>query len=374
MENVTFVSNKIRVTVIFIVLFGAVALSIGSMGEQPGRIWLIYLINFLFWTGIAQSGIIFSAILEITNATWGRQVRTVAESTIYFLPASLILLVIMLLGSGFIFPWSAEVILPEAKRAYLNIPFLFIRNILGLTAMTIVSFVFVKRRRAADENSIQGERPRPLSVALLLLYALTYTIVAFDFVMSLSPHWYSTIMGMHFFISCFYAGLAILLVAAALGKLRLFPMDFMSKSDFHDLGKVAFGTSIFWMSFLWSQFLVIWYGNIPEETHFLYLRFFEQPWETVTWLVLALSFFAPFILLINKKVKTSSITSGLVGVLIFSGLFLHMYVLVAPSLSPHHFYFGPLEWCLTLGYLGIFMLCQEYGIRKIVSKQLDAIH
>jgi hypothetical protein len=358
--------KNIRYIVMAFILIAIIFIILGALNEHPTRMWQIYLVNFLLWTGIAQGGVIFSAALELTNARWGDKMRQVAESLVYFLPVSLILLLVMLLGTDHIFPWISKVEISESKQIYLNVPFLFGRSFFGLGLLTILSLVFVKKRRLADEGKI--ERPRKWAVGLVISYAFIYTFISYDFVMSLSPHWYSTIMGMHFFTACFYTAVAVVLVSAVFGKWHLFPIDFMKDKDFHDIGKLVFGFSIFWMSLLWSQFLVIWYGNLPEETEFLHLRLMEQPWETFTWTVIILGFIVPLIILLNKRVKTNQYISGVVGLLIFIGSYFHMYILVVPSLSPHYFYFGFTEIFISLGFLGLFILMQELRLRKLPIK------
>ncbi len=354
--------KNIRIIVLVFVAVGVFFAVKGGLSDHPIRMWQIYLVNFLLWTGIAQGGIVFSAVLEVTNAGWGKKMRQVAESFAGFLPLSLILLLVMLLGPDHIFPWVSKVPISDEKSIYLNLPFLFGRSFIGMGLLTILSIVFVRKRREAEEED--GERPRKLAVILLLIYTVVYTIISFDFIMSLSPHWYSTIMGMHFFTACFYTGLAVITVSAVFGRWSLFPKDFMSKSDFHDLGKLLFGFSIFWMSLLWSQFLVIWYGNIPEETEFLHLRLYEQPWKSFTWIVIVLGFIVPLIILLNKKGKTTQVISGIVGFLILVGSFFHMYILVVPSLTPHHLYFGLSEALISLGFLGLFIFSQDIGLKR----------
>jgi Ni/Fe-hydrogenase subunit HybB-like protein len=269
----------------------------------------------------------------------------------------------MLLGADHIFPWISKVPISEEKRIYLNLPFLFGRAFLGLGLLTLLSFTFIRKRRSADIG--QGERPRKFAVGLLIVYAIVYTYISFDFIMSLAPHWYSTIMGMHFFTACFYTGLAVITVSAVFGRWSLFPKDFMSQSDFHDLGKLLFGFSIFWMSLLWSQFLVIWYGNIPEETEFLHLRLYELPWKSFTWAVIVLGFIVPLVILLNKKGKTTQFVIGAVGLLILIGSFFHVYILVVPSLNPHHLYFGLSEILISSGFLGLFIISQDIGLKRL---------
>jgi len=361
-EDNALLKNR-RIVVAVFILAGIFFMVRGGLSDHPVRMWQIYLVNFLLWTGIAQGGVVFSAILEVTNAQWGKKMRQVAESFVVFLPLSLILLLVMLLGADHIFPWNSRVVISEAKRMYLNLPFLFGRAFIGLGLLTWLSFMFIRKRRGADSG--QGEHPRSLAVGLFLIYALVYTIISFDFIMSLAPHWYSTIMGMHFFTASFYTGLAVITVSAVFGRWSLFPKDFMTQSDFHDLGKLLFGFSIFWMSLLWSQFLVIWYGNIPEETEFLHLRLYELPWKSFTWAVIVLGFIVPLVILLNKKGKTTQFVSGAVGLLILIGSYFHVYILVVPSLNPHHLYFGLSEWLISAGFLGMFIASQDIGLKRL---------
>ncbi|MBN1349637.1 hypothetical protein JXJ21_09525 [candidate division KSB1 bacterium] len=358
--------KTIRIAAILFLGLGTIFGLIGALGDNPSRMWQLYLVNFLLWTGIAQSGSVFSATLEITNARWGKPMQKVAESLISFLPVSLLLLIIMLAGAEHIFPWLSKIHIGESKKIYLNLPFLFARNLIGMGLLTVLSFIFIKKRRQADEKGTT--RPHALAVFLLLSYVVVYTIIAFDFVMSLSPHWYSTIMGMHIFTSCFYTGLAVITIIAVFGRWHLFPNNFMSDGDFHDIGKLTFGFALFWMSLLWSQYLVIWYGNIPEETEFLHLRFNEQPWATLTWMFIFLAFVIPFIILMNRKGKTNQIVSGTVGFLILIGSYIHFMVLVIPSLNPHHLTYGLSEILISVGFVGLFILSHDIGLKRFAIK------
>jgi len=358
--------KNIRIFVAVFIIAGIVFIVTGSLGENPIRMWQIYLVNFLLWTGIAQAGAVFSAALELTNARWGVRMRQVAESLVAFLPVSMILLIGLVFGAKYIFPWVTHVEISEAKKLYLNLPFLFGRSFIGMGLLTILSLVFVNKRRHAEKTG--GERPKALAVLLVILYAFIYTFISYDFIMSLSPHWYSTIMGMHFFGACFYTGIAVIVISAVFGKWHLFPTDFMTQKDFHDIGKLLFGFAIFWMSLLWSQFLVIWYGNVPEETEFLHLRFFEQPWKSMTWTVIILGFFVPLVILLNKRGKITQLVSGIVGFLILIGSYFHIYILVVPSLNPHHLYWGVSELFISLAFLGLFILSQDIWLKKLPVK------
>ena len=140
--------KNIRYIVMAFILIAIIFIILGALNEHPTRMWQIYLVNFLLWTGIAQGGVIFSAALELTNARWGDKMRQVAESLVYFLPVSLILLLVMLLGTDHIFPWISKVEISASKQIYLNVPFLFGRSLIGLGLLTILSLLFVNAIRS----------------------------------------------------------------------------------------------------------------------------------------------------------------------------------------------------------------------------------
>ncbi len=362
--------GRIRVLAGAAVVLGVFFAVLGGTGDAPVRMWQIYLVNFLLWTGISQAGVVLSAILETTGSSWGKRVQPIAESLVSFLPVSLVLLVLLTLGSRHIFPWVSSVEISEGKKLYLNLPFLYARNLGGLGLLSALSWLFVtKRRRSASGG--EALRPKALAVVLLLLYAVVYSIVGFDFVMSLSPHWFSTLMGAYFFITCFYTGLAVVIIMAVFGRWRLFPADFLTDREFHDIGKLTFGFGLFWMSLLWSQYLVIWYGNLPEEYEFLYVRFFAEPWKSLSILMVLFVFVFPFIILMNRRGKTAQPVIGAVGLLILLGSFLHMFILVVPSLSPESVPAGMMEVFITLGFAGLFILSHHFGLKRIPIRDAE---
>ena len=185
----------------------------------------------------------------------------------------------------------------------------------------------------------------------LVLYAIVGSLLAFDLVMSLDPHWISTLFGAYVCIGNLYAGLGLL---AVLGW--LLPTQAGSvverRGVSHDLGKLLFGFCILWTYLFWCHYLPIWYANLPEETGFLIVRLHTAPWQSVSWSVLLLNFLLPFPLLLLQWIKRTPRALAVVGASVVTGMWLERYVLVVPSVW--HETWLPLGW-LELGILGGFI-------------------
>ena len=324
---------------------GAITFAMG-IAREADRAWGVFLVNFLFWTAISQGGAVFLSILYVTGAKWAQPLKRIAARTIAFLPLSFFLFLLLYLGRESIFPWIADPI-PE-KAAWLNVPFLFVRDGVGLLLLTGASVLLVFSR--------QGRSPLFSSI-FLLLYILVYSLIGFDLVMSLAPHWYSTLFGAYFFMSSLYVGLAALAVSSALTRKYRKLEGEIGTGQFHDLGKLLFAFCILTGDFLWSQFAVIWYGNIPEETEYVILRTMEMPWAPVAWGVLIGSFVVPFFVLLSRGVKEKPWSLLVVASVILIGMWFERYLLVVPSLS--HQETLPLGWMeifITLGFFGAFAM------------------
>lgn len=338
------------------------------------RAWETFLVNLLFWLGLAQGGIIVSASLYLTQARWGgARVYRLAEVFIGFLPVGFLLFWLLFPGRELIFPWILHPI-PE-KAAWLNVPFLFARDGLGLLVMTGLSFWFVRHSRRDESirwaESVAGiELPpaaiRRLAPAVALTYTVVYSILAFDLVMSLSPVWYSTLFGAYFFAGAYWSALTAMGVLVCIGLCPAPQSNNSNSADgLHDIGKLVFAFSIFWAYLLWSQYLPIWYAAIPEETFFLVQRIHRLPWGVLAWLALFLIWVTPFIGLLSRRGKRTPLVFGTVCSLGLIGMWLERYVLVTPSLSPKVIPFGWVEILVTIGFIGAFGLCALPGLRLI---------
>jgi len=357
-----------------LVLVGAAGFGVALTRGAAPRAWEAFLVNLLFWLGIAQGGVVVSASLYLTQARWGgASVYRLAEGFAGFLPLGFLLFWALFPGREILFLWIRHP-LPE-KAAWLNVPFLFERDGGGLLLMTLLSVWFVRSSQRDDavrwaESSASIELPpraiRRLAPTVILAYTVVYSILAFDLVMSLSPVWYSTLFGAYFFAGAYWSALAAMGLLASIG-LRPAPHGCSedSRDSLHDIGKLVFAFSIFWVYLLWSQYLPIWYAGIPEETFFVVQRIHRLPWGTVAWVALILVWVTPYIVLMGRKGQRTPAILGVVCALGLIGMWLERYVLVTPSLSPTGTPFGWVEALITAGFLGAFGLCTLPGMRLV---------
>ena len=359
--------------VILMAAGGAAFLS-GIAGPYPQAAWQAYMVNFLFWTGLAFGAILFVAIMNMTHARWSRPIKRLAEAPAAFLPVLFLLFVLMYGGRDALFPWLHEP--AEGKTFWLNAGFLFVRNAVGLLLLMTVSLALLYQSVRGDSEAAAGShasapvlqkrwrRQIALSPALGILYAFVLSLLAFDFIMSLDPHWYSTLFGAYYFIGSFYTALAALAILTAAIRSTPGMEHYLSDRLLHDLGKLLFGFCCMTGYLFYVQFLVIWYGNLPEETRYIILRIRTSPWEPLAWAVLVLIFIIPFVTLLSRKIKSRPGIMALLGSLILIGMWLERYLLIAPSLmkgrisSP-----GMTEVLISAGFLGAMALTVIWFLR-----------
>lgn len=371
-----------------LVVLGATTFLIGLV-RDPARAWQIYLVNFLFWGALAQGAVVFAAVYHVVQAKWGLVIRRLAEGMAAFLPISFLLFLPLYFGLELFFD-QIQVLNPQ-RGAWFDSRFIFVRGGLGLGALTVLSLFFVyyslrpevgvalerglrppHRLYAWVAEDWQGERvevPRSergmdvLGAGVLLAYPITYSFMAFDLIMALDPFWYSSLFGGYFFISTFYLGLAGLTVVVSLLARRNLPG--ITPRQLADLGKLLFGFTLTYAAMLWSQYIVIWYGNLPEETQFVVLRLWEQPWASLSWTALVATIFLPFLFFLSRKAKETPRVMLGIGLLIVAGLWLERYVLVIPSVwHGKGVPFGWLEIGVTVGFLGAAGLSYGFFLRQ----------
>lgn len=351
-----------------LIFIGVAAFLIGISGPQAKRVWQAFLINYLFWSGLAFGSVLFSATLIMTKARWGRPIKRLAEAPAAFLPLSFLLFWVIFLGRDKLFPWISEPL--AEKAAWLNTGFLFARDGLSLFLLTAVSvalvYFSVRGEKEIQSQSVedwkgyrgQGEanlrKQAVLAPIQAILYALVLSLIGYDLVMSLSPHWNSTLFGMYFFTTAFYGALAALFFLSILSVKAFGLGDFIRNNQFHDLGKLLLAFCLASGDFFFSQFLVIWYGNLPEETRYVILRVNSPPWNVLAWTVLVICFALPFVVLLSRKAKMKQGLMLLVSGVILIGMWLERFLLVAPSLwKGPDLPLGFSELLISLGFLGL---------------------
>jgi Ni/Fe-hydrogenase subunit HybB-like protein len=370
-----------------LILVGLGAFLVGLSGGHPERTWQTYLINFLLWSGIAQGALVFSAVMHITNARWSGPFAGVADAFAAFFPLSFGLYLVLFLGKSHIFPWLHQDL--GGKEVWLNIPFLFTRDGIGLLLLYGCGIVYiyydmqfrVVQKESADRmrrfifrrwnrRRLEPQRlKRKMSifgVLYILAFALVLSLIGYDLIMSMEPAWISTLFGAYVFIKDFYIGLGGLIIAAAILHLRLGKASAFLPSHFHDMGKLFFAFCLLWADFFYVQLVVIWYGNISEETGFVIERTVFAPWKALAWTVFSVCFIAPFIILLNKKIKTRPVLMMILSAVVIVGIWLEHLLLLGPALSPgvDSLPLALSDGLISFGFLGLMLLAVNFFLRR----------
>jgi len=289
---------------------GLVGLAAGFLTARE-TFWQSYLIAFIFWINITLGALGVLMVQHLSGGKWGLVARRILEASSRTLPVMAVLFIPIALNLETLYPWArpeaAADELIQKKAAYLNANFFYLRAVLYFVIWGALIFLLNKWSREQDEQPAQLPGPadrrfRVLSGPGLVLYVATVTFMSVDWVMSLDPHWYSTIFGILMIGGQGLATLAFsILVLARLARSQ--PMAQVADADaFHDLGKLMFAFVMLWAYFAVSQLLIIWSANLPEEIPF-YLERLHGPWYPVSVLVLLGQFALPFLLLLSQNFK-----------------------------------------------------------------------
>ncbi len=342
-------------------IVGFATFAINAVGENSKDIWQIFLVNFLFWTGVAQAGIVFSCVLRITDARWGRSFLRISEGFGSFIPVGFILLLIILfVGKNEVLPYATEHY-HHPKDVWLDMGLVSARNIIGFAVLIVLSFFYVRISLDQDLKGVSSDKKngyfpklRKLAPAVVILYALTFSFFAWDFMMSLDPHWFSTLFGPFYFMGSFIAAIGFTIIISVVLKRYLGLNEYLGQYHYWDMGKILQGFSLFWVYLMFSQFLPIWYANMPEETGFVIKRVVDEPFRTFSWAVLTTCFIFPFIALIPRTHKIVTPILVFIASVSFTGLFMDKFLLVVPSLADN-ISFGISYILVTLGFTGAFI-------------------
>jgi hypothetical protein len=381
-----------------LVALGLLAFAAG-LATDPATTWRAFHVNFLYFGTLAQGGLVLASALVIVGARWCGPIRHVAEGLAAWVPVTFVLACVGFFGREVIFAaWIHGP--PPGKEAWLDITRLYATDlaILGVLALLTLRFLRLSFRPAlhgaaerattarglferwsAGWKGEQAERAdseqklRVLAPVICLLYAFGWTVVGYDHVMSLQPTWYSTIFGWYFCWGGFLSAVAATALISVL--LRNSPgwEREVTRSRMHDLGKMVFAFSVFWMYLFFAQYIVIWYGNLPEETQFYQARlgsqFLQDTWDFAAsrldepYVKLSLAawtgcWIVPFWVLLGQRPKRTPAILGAVAAAVMLGFWLERNALVWPALVPEDgsAWFGPIQLGIAAGFAGAFAL------------------
>ncbi len=370
---------------------------LAGLASDPETAWRAYHVNWVYFAALSQAGLCVSCALVIIGARWAGPIRHVAEGLAAWVPISFLLCLVGFLGREAIFsPWIDGA--PYGKEGWLSIPRVYLTDLSILAVLTVLTLAYLRAsfrpalHGAADrapqakglfeswtanwrgedaERAASESRLKLLAPIVCLAYAIGFTFIGFDQVMSLSPTWFSNIFGWYFGWGGFLSAVAATALITVL--LRRHPgwAGEITKPRLHDLGKMVFAFSIFWMYLFFAQYIVIWYGNLPEETEFLQARLgtqfmqetwnldwarFRQPYVPLSMAAWAGIWVLPFWLLLGQRPKRTPAILGGVACLVLLGFWLERNALMWPSWVPDDgmAWLGPIQLGIAAGYFGAF--------------------
>ncbi|MEM7410815.1 MAG: hypothetical protein AAF430_11315 [Myxococcota bacterium] len=392
--------NGVTAGCVALVVIGVIALFYG-LSTDPATTWRAFHVNYLYWGTLSQAALCLGCALVIIGAKWAGPIRHVAEGLAAWVPISFVLFLVgNYFGREYIHTnWIHGA--PPGKEGWLNFTRVFWTDAAVLAVGALLTIVYLRTSfrpalagaaeratrakglfeswtagwRGDEEEYADSQRKlRVLAPTICLVYAFGNTFIAFDQVMSLTPTWFSNIFGWYFLWGGFLSGVCLTALICVLLRATAPGWDVeITKPRMHDLGKMMFAFSIFWMYLFFAQYIVIWYGNLPEETQFFQARlgtqFLQDSWEVVwayfdepyvkvalfAWLGCWLT---PFWVLLGQTPKKTPVILGSVAAIVLFGFWLERNMLVWPSLVPEDgmSWFGPIQVGLAVGFLGAFVL------------------
>ncbi len=363
----TIYKDNCKLNKIFILLmcFGIVGIA-GAFYFLPIKVWINILTANFMVLSIGLFGFFMLAVTNIVGAAFVAPYRKVLEAMAGTVPYLGLSMLVILLGSHSLYEWThADVVMNDKilmeKASYLNLPFFSIRMVICIGLWSLMSFVLVRKFREQENFPERAERIQEslsgLSAAFMIIFALTYSMASFDWIMSLEPHWYSTIFGVFTFSGLVVSGLATLILVLIHLQHHGYLKN-MNLNHYHDLGKLLLGFTTFWAYIWFSQYLLIWYANIPEEGEYYVLRE-HFGWSWLFWINIVLNWVIPFLVLLPRWTKRSKTVLQRTCLIILLGQWLNLYVMIAPKVMEHHGVMDPtitwIELFIGLGYTGLFL-------------------
>ena len=361
--------NRIPAIGAVVALLGAVACAILGPAN-PKQFFFSWLVSFLFFVSLALGGLFFVLIQYATQGGWSIVLRRIGETIFATLPVMAALFLPVVLGLHDLYSWSVpgaaeHDALLQWKAPFLNVPFFLIR---AAVYFGIWSFIAILYYRGSSGQDLTGDpavsaRLRLFAGPAIIVLALTQTLASIDWITSLTPHWYSTMFGVYFFAGSFVGFIALLSVVAAATRSAGLLDTVISAEHLQDVGKLLFGFTVFWTYIAFSQFFLMWYANLPEETIWYKARM-EGSWLTVSLVLMAGHFAAPFFYLMGRAVKRRNSTLAVGGAWLLVMHFVDLYWQVMPTLHPEGLSPSVLDIAALFAIGGCFVAAAGWLMRR----------
>ena len=331
--------------------------------QLQNKPWAALYVAAFFFFMIALGTLAFYAIQRAAQAGWSPVLYRVMEGiTAYLLPGGIIVIAILAM-SGFhmnhLFIWmDPEVVahdkLIAGKVAFLNVPFFLGRAVFFITGWTLYRYISRKFSLAQDNASDNSNHVKNfrLSAGFLVFFIVTESIMSWDWIMSIDRHWFSTLFGWYVFASMFVSGITAIALITIYLKSKGY-LEFVNDSHIHDLGKFMFGVSVFWTYLWFSQFMLIWYSNIPEEVTYFITRI--EDFNITFFGMIAMNFLFPLLILMNSDYKRTNYFIIMAGIVIILGHYLDVFNMIMPSAVGNQWFIGIPEVGGFFFFLGLFI-------------------
>lgn len=297
----------------------------------------VLLVSF-YVLGLGLGGLLFIALQYVTAAGWSVVIRRVPEAMTAALPLAALGLAVVFLAAPGLYSWVEASGNQEAgaafKASWLNWPFFLARSAVYVLAWSAFAAAIVRTSRRQDCNAdiALTRRNIGLSAAFLVVFGVTFWLASYDWIMSLEPQWYSTVFGVYNFAGAFLSSLAAIIIVVIWLQQHGPFRRLVTADHLHDLGKLLFGFSTFWMYIWFCQYMLIWYVNNPEETGYFVKRL-EGGWQSLFWTNLALNWAVPFVVLLPRWTKRDSGVLVKVSAVVLLGRWLDLYLMIFPAFS-----------------------------------------
>lgn len=367
------IPKTFKIITLILISIGAGTFIIGLLSDRETT-WASYLITNYYFLSLAMGGAFFYVIQSITQSGWASAFKRVPEAMMAYIPFAALFFLLLYFGTHDLYHWShtdavANDYLLQYKSSFLNVPFFFIR-IIVFFALWIIFIVILRKFSLredmfdpTDQNGIMAlfNKSELYSKIFIFILAITFSLSAFDWIMSIDAHWYSTIFALKNLVAAFLHGVSVLtLIVIILYRKGYFP--FLNKYHLHDFSRYIFMLAIVWGYFWFSQFMIIWYGNIPEETVYYSVRW-QEGWKLMFYLEIVLNWAIPFIVLLPIKASRNMTVITIVIILLIIGQYVELFVQVIPG-TVGILKFGLIGTGLFLGYAGLFALVVATALSK----------
>jgi molybdopterin-containing oxidoreductase family membrane subunit len=357
--------------IIFLIGAGALAYGLASTDARPD--FPLLTVSFLFLLGISQVGVVFTAILRLVESDWGKPWYRIAElSTLAFFPFAILgFILIYVYASDELFYWlnpSPD----EHLSAWLDMQWLFIRDMGSLLLFYILAAVYVRKSLLpdmadADEAIDHDEVERQLylfSPIMLAGFILCNTLISWDFAMMLIPHWHSTIFPIHYWFGNVFAGTAAM-IAVVIVMRKIDGGEHFGPHQLKSLGMMVTGYTLLWLYFFWAQFFVIWFGNLPYESEPVWRQMYGH-YSPFFWTMIVGCFFVPFAAFLFAIVKRSVLAMSIIAIGINLGIWINKYLMIVPVVSPDDRPFDHwIDAAVALGLLAGFLMVVVILARRL---------